>query len=142
MESAIRPEDASKEVLLVMFQQLEAQKNAAEESSVQSNIEKDKIKEKALALLKRCRDLESKQVEIDELKKQVLALEESSSVAASTNAAGDSKVEVQLSLIIADLKERCKVLQSDNDLKTAELKTTSEVYESNKNQGSSAIDMI
>lgn len=135
MESAILPEDASKEVLLVMFRELAEQKCAAEESCAQSNVEKDKIKEKALALLKRCRDLESKQGEIDELKKKVLALEESSSPASSTNEARESKVEMQLSQIISDLRERCKALQSDNDLKIAELKTISEESESNKNQG-------
>ena len=75
MESAatarLRVEDVSREDLLNMFLKLEEQKIAAEESFAQSIIEKDKIKEKALALLKRCRELESKQSEIDELKIKV-----------------------------------------------------------------------
>ena len=59
-------EDATKEELLTMMQRLKAhaqqattEKQAAEESVAQLSKEKEEMKEKALVLLKRCRDLEA-----------------------------------------------------------------------------------
>lgn len=132
MESAatarLRVEDVSREDLLNMFLKLEEQKIAAEESFAQSNIEKDKIKEKALALLKRCRELESKQSEIDELKIKVEALESSSGTAPQPSL--DSKMkdsaEEKLCLIITELQQRCKLLQASYDIKESEASLATE----------------
>lgn len=141
MESAatarLRVEDVSREDLLNMFLKLEEQKIAAEESFAQSNIEKDKIKEKALALLKRCRELESKQSEIDELKIKVEALESSSGTAPQPSL--DSKMkdsaEEKLCLIITELQQRCKLLQASYDIKESEASLATEEILKYKDQG-------
>ena len=141
MESAatarLRVEDVSREDLLNMFLKLEEQKIAAEESFAQSNIEKDKIKEKALALLKRCRELESKQSEIDELKIKVEALESSSGTAPQLSL--DSKMkdsaEEKLCLIITELQQRCKLLQASYDIKESEASLATEEISKCKDQG-------
>lgn len=141
MESAatarLRVEDVSREDLLNMFLKLEEQKIAAEESFAQSNIEKDKIKEKALALLKRCRELESKQSEIDELKIKVEALESSSGTAPQPSL--DSKMkdsaEEKLCLIITELQQRCKLLQASYDIKESEASLATEEISKYKDQG-------
>ena len=63
-----RAQSLSKEDLVDEYVRLQsysiataAEKVAAEESCAHISLEKDKIKEKALALLKRCRDLEGSQ---------------------------------------------------------------------------------
>jgi hypothetical protein len=141
MESAatarLRVEDVSREDLLNMFLKLEEQKIAAEESFAQSNIEKEKIKEKALALLKRCRELESKQSEIDELKIKIEALESSSGTAPQPSL--DSKMkdsaEEKLCLIITELQQRCKLLQASYDIKESEASLATEEISKYKDQG-------
>ena len=52
-------EDLPREDLVEMFLKVELEKAAAIETCAQVNLEKDKLKEKALVLLKRCRDLEA-----------------------------------------------------------------------------------
>lgn len=130
-----RLEDASKDDLLQMVLQLEVQKAAAQETIELSNVEKDKIKEKALALLKRCRELESKQGEIDDLKNKLQKLE--ASPTSTTDAShGDTAVtDEKYNRIVSELQERCRTLQSENDHKVAEMKAINENCEGYKNQG-------
>jgi hypothetical protein len=141
MESAAtarqRVKDVSREDLLDMFLKLEEQKLAAEECFAQSNIEKDKIKEKALALLKRCRELESKQGEIDELRVKVVALESSSGAALqpSLDCKTIDSAEEKLCLIITELQQRCKLLQASHDMKESEATLAGEEILNYKNQG-------
>ena len=52
-------QDLPKEELVEMFLKVQLEKAAAIETCAQANLEKDKLKEKALVLLKRCRDLEA-----------------------------------------------------------------------------------
>ena len=139
METSIdgkpRLEDASKDDLLKMVLQLEIQKVAAQETIELSNVEKDKIKEKALALLKRCRELESKQGEIDDLKSKLLKFEASPASATDGSPGGIAATDEKYSRIVSELQERCRILQSENDQKAAEMKVTNENCEASKNQG-------
>jgi hypothetical protein len=147
MESAatarLRVEDVSREDLMNMFIKLEEQKIAAEESFAQSNTEKEKIKEKALALLKRCRELESKQGEIDELRIKVVALESSSGAAQqqSPDSKMNDSAEEKLCLIITELQQRCKLLQASHDMKAAEATSATEEITNYKNQGNRRRDI-
>ena len=141
MESAaaarLRVADVSREDLLSMLLKLEEQKIAAEESFAHSNVEKDKIKEKALALLKRCRELESKQSEIDELRLKVVALESSSGAAAqpSLDSKSNDATDEKLYVIINELQQRCKLLQAGHDIKATEASLSIEEISNYKNQG-------
>ena len=130
-----RFEDASKDDLLQMVLQLEIQKVAAQETIDLSNIEKDKIKEKALALLKRCRELESKQGEIDDLKNKLEKLEASSTSDSSADHENVAATEAKFDIIVSDLQGRCRTLQSENAHKDAEMKVTNDDCETYKNQG-------
>lgn len=128
-------EDASKEDLLKMVLQLEIQKVAAQETIELSNVEKDKIKEKALALLKRCRELESKQGEIDDLKNKLQKFEASPASTTDASPGDTAATDEKYSRIVSELQERCRIMQSENDHKAAEMKVTNENCEAYMNQG-------
>lgn len=140
-DSRRRIEGLPREDLVEMFLKLEmysiltaAEKTAAVESCSQINLEKEKIKEKALTLLKRCRDLEGKQDEIEELKNQVHAYQ-SSGATLGTQSDGKVQPDAQSQLLIANWESRFKVLEDNYDLKATELAAAFEETLSYKNQG-------
>lgn len=107
-----RAEDSSKEDLLIMFLKLEVDsKVAAEEQAAQSNAEKDMIKQKAIALLKRCKDLEVRQGEFEEMKSKVEKYELSASLKTDEN---------QSEQPAAGGTEQYALLQREFDLKVLE----------------------
>ena len=136
-----RAQSLSKEDLVDEYVRLQsysiataAEKVAAEESCAHISLEKDKIKEKALALLKRCRDLEGSQVEFDEMKSKVEALQLS---APTIKTDGDSKMQTneELQLIIVGFEGRQQILQSKYDLQVIETISAKEDCLKYKSQG-------
>ena len=119
-----RAEDLSKEDLLAMFLQLEI---SAETASQQSTLEKAAIKEKALVLLKRCRDLEGRQGDYDTLKSKV-DMYESAAFTRNEEKQGDAQhAQTVLKGDVAETvekererEERFRLLQGDYDSKVAE----------------------
>jgi hypothetical protein len=151
-------EDMSKEDLIVMLQKLKAlsqnatlEKNIAEEANVLIMKEKDDIKEKALVLLKRCREAESKQTEYEELKTKLEAYESGSmsnndsmnlpdnqSVSESSENGIMSNMQghnMQLLSQIATLESKCESLQLSLEEKKIEADTSTTQNADYKTQG-------
>lgn len=118
-------EDMSKEDLIEMTQKLETfsqnaalGKKNAEEATATIMKERDDIKEKALLLLKRCREAESKQSEYEELKIRFEGYESGSMNAQNDQSISESSVSdmqghnMQLLSQIATLESTCESLQS------------------------------
>jgi putative cell wall-binding protein len=151
-------EDMSKEDLLAMLQKLKAfsqnetlEKKNAEEANAILMKEKDDIKEKALVLLKRCREAESKQTEYEELKTKLEAYESGSMPFSDSNyspciQSGSESSEngvmsnmqghnMQLLSQIATLESKCESLQLSLEEKKIEAETSTTQNADYKFQG-------
>jgi hypothetical protein len=126
-------EDMSKEDLIEMLQKLKVfsqnealGKKNAEEATATVMKEKDDIKEKALLLLKRCREAESKQSEYEEVKIKLEAYESGSMNAQNDQSISETSVSnmqghnMQLLSQIATLESTCESLQLSLEEKKVE----------------------
>jgi hypothetical protein len=146
-----RIEDMSKEDLLEIIQKLKtysqqatSDKKSAEEANAQITREKEEIREKAMALLKRCRELEGK-VEVFESSLSSVTVGQNDSIdqtkdkeeGSSTGGSASPSMQEQerLLTVISVLEDRYATLQTGHNQKIAEALASAEECATYKNQG-------